>query len=97
MKKCTCGVTGPENFYKSKSTKDGLNFYCKTCIARQRREEYRRKFPNGKNGGIEARSKALIGNKRAWKHGKYAGFRNRARKEVKPTPKLDLLINKAWT
>jgi len=90
MKTCSCGTTGEENFYRSKSTKDGLCFYCKTCIAKQRREEWRRKYPNGKNGGRAAVTK---GNQRALKHGRYVG----AKKRTLPSPSnLDLILRSAW-
>ena len=48
IKKCTCGRTGPENFYRNKSMKDGLSFYCKTCATRKSREAYAKKYPEGK-------------------------------------------------
>ena len=67
MKSCTCGVTGEENFYRNAATADGLQFYCKRCNAKERRETYRRKYPNGRNGGLPARFAAMIGNKRAVK------------------------------
>lgn len=74
MKSCSCGITGKDNFYRDSSTKDGLRFYCKACVAKQRRETYRRKYPKGRNGGNAARFSAMAGNQRALKHGRYVGM-----------------------
>jgi len=92
MKTCSCGTTGEENFYRNKSTKDGLCFYCKTCIAKQRREEWRRKYPNGKNGGYRT---ALMGNQRALKHGRYVGTKRKQKSKPEVTA-IDTLLRSAW-
>ena len=72
MKTCTCGVTGEYYFYKNKNTPDGFQYLCKFCIAKERRETYHRKYPEGKNGGNQARFAKLRGNKHALKHGLYS-------------------------
>lgn len=94
MKSCTCGITGPENFYSNRTRRDGLSFYCKTCTARQRKEEYARKYPEGKNGG---NAKKMLGNKNALKHGRYSGTKKKARSVVvRKWTYLDTLISAAW-
>ena len=93
MKSCTCGVTGEENFYRNAATADGLQFYCKRCIAKQRRETYRMKYPNGKNGGLTARFAAMIGNKNALKHGRYVGEQRKT--IVRQASTLDDIIRMA--
>lgn len=103
MKSCTCGITGPENFYRNRTRLDGFSFYCKACTATQRREEYARKYPEGKNGGNAEKAKALIGNKRAEKHGRYSGTKKQKTRSVVPRSVvvkertyLDTLISAAW-
>jgi hypothetical protein len=64
---CKCGETDQSSFYRNKSRPNGLSFYCKGCTAIQRRDEYRRKYPSGKNGGNLAKAKSMIGNQNAKK------------------------------
>ena len=99
MKSCPCGTTGPNNFYRNRTRPDGLSFYCKTCTAKQRREEYARKYPDGKNGGLPERFRKMAGNKLAWIHGRYAG--DYAKRNPRPViiPELtylDRLIRTSW-
>ena len=97
MKTCSCGIIGDENFYKNKGTRDGLQFYCKACNAKQRKEAYRRKYTNGKNGGLRG---AVPGNKNALKHGRYVGSHEKfhMEKTERETPKLaiDGIMHANW-
>jgi hypothetical protein len=95
MKTCRCGTTGEENFYRSAREKDGFTFYCKTCIAKQRKATYWRKYPEGK-GKIGAKP----GNKNAQKHGRYSEqYKKRVeRPSKKSTPTfIDSLLRQKWS
>jgi len=79
VKVCKCGVSGRINFYKNRSRPDGLSFDCVVCIAKQRKAEYHKKYPNGK--GPKGAGK---GNQNALKHGRYAGGGRKAKKKLLP-------------
>ena len=96
MKSCPCGTTGDENFYRNASRPDGKSFYCKTCTAKQRREEYARKYPEGKNGGLPARFMKMAGNKLAWIHGRYSGSKKPRPVIIPELTYLDRLLRTSW-
>ena len=95
MKTCKCGVSGEDNFYRHKGMPDGLQFYCKACIAKQRKATYWRKYPEGK-GKIGAK----LGNKNAQKHGRYSEqYKKRVERQSKKstTTFMDSLLRQKWS
>jgi hypothetical protein len=94
MKTCKCGVSGEENFYRNSNRPDGLQFYCKSCIAKQRKATYWKKYPEGKG------PKGRMGNQNALKHGRYTEqYRKRVeRQSKKSTPTfMDSLLRQKWS